>query len=411
MSLFIFFQALSNSADAQSVSLSKSIYAPRESIVVTYSGFPGNSRDWISIATQGSGDDKYVAWKYTGGNTSGTLSFDGINYGDFEIRGYYNDELIVRTRTSFRVGNPDVNLIAKTQQATYKPNEKIVVQYSGLPGNVYDWISLASVGSGDDKYVAWQYTNTKQSGTMEFDGLAEGKYEVRIYFNQEWVVRSRYPFVVSNRTSTNPSQLCRGPLSVFYAGMTGLGSAWARTTCEPTIMTAVGVADMQGVLGNARDGLNMMKDCIPFDIGELTALINKLPTLTNIQAEAEIQALIIKLQEIIARSNATCDNGITLSSLFVTGVHVGAAQAHASCRICQPAPMPMAFQTVIRNHLNTARDAFAGFLSCVPNFSLNQFDAVPLNSINSIEAHTHIVGLQTNILWNISLSDCCCDCR
>jgi hypothetical protein len=168
---------------------------------------------------------------------------------------------------------------------------------------------------------------------------------------------------------------------------------------------------MQGVLGNARDGLNMVKDCIEFDTGGLTSLINRLPSLTNVQAEAEIQALIRKLQDIIARASATCDNGVTLSSLYVTGVHLGAAQAHASCRICQPAPMPIAFQTVIRNHLQTASDAFANFLPCVPGVSLTQFSSIPLGSLNSSEPHTHIVGLHTNLLWNISLSDCCCTCR
>jgi hypothetical protein len=130
-----------------------------------------------------------------------------------------------------------------------------------------------------------------------------------------------------------------------------------------------------------------------------------------VQAESEIQAIIRKLQDVITRSSAVCDNRITLSSLFVTGVHLGAAQAHASCQQCRPTPMPMAFQTVIRNHLNTARDAFANYLICVPGVSLNQFDAVPLGSTNSLAAHTHIVGLHTNLLWNISLSDCCCDCR
>ncbi|MBK9736437.1 MAG: hypothetical protein IPO92_16365 [Saprospiraceae bacterium] len=76
------------------------------------------------------------------------------------------------------------------------------------------------------------------------------------------------------------------------------------------------------------------------------------------------------------------------------GLHLGAAQAHASCQQCRSAPMPMAFQTVIRNHLNTARDAFANYLPCVPGVTLSQFDAVTLNSLNSLVAHTDIVGVQ-----------------
>ncbi|MCB0571748.1 MAG: hypothetical protein KDC66_18395 [Phaeodactylibacter sp.] len=332
-------------------------------------------------------------------------------YGEYEIRAYFDNGAVVKARAVFKVGNADASVTAQTEKNRYLPTEKIMVSYSGLPGHEKDWIALSSAGSADENYVSWQYTDGKQKGNMEFPPLPVGNYEVRAYFNNEGTVRSRYPFVVSTQPDVNPSQFCRKPLSVFFAGVTGLGTAWARTTCEPTTMSAIGIRDIQAVLGNARDGLNMMKDCIPFDITELELLIRRIPSLTNVQAEAEIQAIIKKIQAIIASSGARCTNGATLSALYVSAVHLGAAQAHANCQICKEAPMPMAFQTVIRNHLNTARDAFAAYLPCVPGVSLTQFDAVPLNSINSLEAHTHIVGLHTNLLWNISLSDCCCDCR
>lgn len=406
-----FFLILSLLAGAQSVQPTKTVYAPGEAITVNYSGFRGTSRDWIGLAAKGLADDKYTVWTYTGGNQSGTVRFDGLPYGEYEVRGYFDNGSEVKARAHIRIGNVDQNHSAKTEKPVYKPRETVIVRFSGMPGNTRDWISLASVGSDDDKYVAWQYTNAIQSGNMEFAGLPEGDYEVRTYFNGEGVVRSRYPFNVSTHTGATSSQLCRNELSVFFAGVTGLGAAWARTTCEPTIMSPNGIRDMQGVLSNARDGLNMMRECIPFDLSELNALIDRLPRLTNVQAEAEIQTLIRKLQDIIVRSNARCSQQVSWSALFVAGVHLGAAQAHASCQICQEAPMPVDFQTVIRNHLNTARNAFAVYLPCVPGISLTQFDAVPLNSINSVEAHTHIVGLHTNLLWNISLSDCCCDCH
>ena len=398
-------------SDAQSVNPSKKVFAPGESIVISYSGFMGTPKDWIGIAAKGLADDKYTVWQYTSGSSSGSLTFNGLAYGEYEVRGYFDNGAVVKARAYIRVGNVDQNLSANTEKSSYKPWEKIVVVFSGFPGNGRDWIGLAKPGTADDQYVGWSYTNAQQSGRLDFNGLAEGSYEVRTYFNNESIVRSRYPFTVGNLPSSDPNQLCRAPLSVFFAGMTGLGAAWARTTCEPTVMSAIGVSDIQGALSNTRDGLEILKDCYQFDTRELTSLISRMPSLTNVQAESEIHTLVRKLQDIIARSQAVCDNRITLSSLYVSGVHLGAAQAHASCRQCQAAPMPMAFQTVIRNHLNTARDAFANFLPCVPGVSLSQFDAVPLNSMNSLVAHSNIVGLHTNLLWNISLSDCCCDCR
>lgn len=204
-------------------------------------------------------------------------------------------------------------------------------------------------------------------------------------------------------------RLCRNELSVFYAGMMGLGSAWGRAANEPTVMNTVAIADIQGVLGNARDAL-MMVTCIQFDISKLTSLISRIPSLSNTQAVAEIEALIKELQLAVSKVQLDCGNGATLSSLFVTGVHMGAAQAWASSRICMPTPMPGAIQTVINNHLNTASTAFAAFLPCVPGFSLGQFASIPLGSLNSSEPYTHILGLHTNILWNISLTTCCCNC-
>jgi len=393
------------------LSPSKNIFLPGEKIVVNYSGFPGNKQDWIGVVPASYKDNELAQWFYTDGLQSGTMTFGNLQDGDYEVRGFFNNEYVVRVRYSFRVGNYQ-NTQIKTQKSVYAPNEKIVVNYSGFPGNKQDWIGVVPASYKDNELAQWFYTDGLQSGTMDFSGLPVGNYEVRVFFNNEYVVRVKYPFVVSAKGGDNTGQAhCRGPLSVFYAGMGGLGSAWGRTTTEPTTMTPRGVMDMQGVLGNARDALVIMRKCISFDIGKLNTLIARLPSLTNVQAEAEIRALILELQVVVAQSHATCDNGVTLSSLFVTGVHMGAAQAHASGRMCQPAPMPAAFQTVIRNHLNTARDAFAGFLPCVPNFSLSQFDAVPLNSMNSTEAHTNIVGLHTNILWNIALSDCCCYCK
>lgn len=409
--LFLSFPVLS-----QTVSTQKTVYSPGEKITVTFSGFTGDAKDWVHIVPASYGDEQGLGnWQYTSGATSGIMEFSGMAYGEYEVRGFFKNETKpVRARYRFRVGNVDQNLQAKTEKPVYLPSEKIKVIFSGFPGNGRDWIDIVPASYGDGQGQGnWQYTNGAQNGTLQFPGFPEGNYEVRVFFNNETSpVRVRYPFVVSARSGgIQADSFCRAPLSVFYAGMVGLGSAWGRTTTEPTVMTPNGILDIQNNIGNARDALNMVRKCINFDINKVNMLISRMPSLTNVQAEAEIQQLIRELQVAIAQSTATCDHGFTFSSLFVTGVHVGAAQAHASGRMCMPAPMPMAFQTVIRNHLNTARDAFAAFLPCVPGFSLSQFDNVPLNSPVSTEAHTNIVGLHTNILWNIALTKCCCYCK
>lgn len=317
---------------------------------------------------------------------------------------------------------PDLILAqtVSTQKQIYPPGENIIVNYSGFPGNPKDWIAIAPVSYKDDQASYWYFTDGKQSGAMPFPGLAEGTYEVRGYFNNTYEVKSRYQFTVSNSGSntsntTNtvkgiPSTLCRRELSTFYAGIGGLGSAWGRAATEPLTMNPGAVADMQAVIGNAKAALEMVK-CVPYDVKKIDALNAKLPGLTNVQAVAEIEATIKEIQAAVAMVKLDCGNGSTLMSLYIVGIHMGAAQAWASSRMCQPAPMPASIQTVIMNHLQTAQNAFADFLPCVPGYPLSSITSVPVGSANSVEPHIAVIMQQSMLLWNIALSDCCCSCK
>ncbi|GAA4401531.1 hypothetical protein GCM10023187_15790 [Nibrella viscosa] len=393
---------------AQSVSLSKSIYQPGEQIIVNYAGFPGNSRDWISIAQVGMPEDKYLEWFYTGGNRNGTLTFGGRPYGNYEVRGYYNNEGIVRVRVPFRVGNADQNLSVKTAQPVYKPNEKIIVQYSGMPGNSRDWISIAQPGSADDKYLSWYYTDSKQSGTTEFTGLPEGSYEVRAYYNNEGVVRSRYSFTVSRTPVVNQpagGKLCNRELSIFYAGVYGLGLAWARLGSD--VIAPGTIADVQAVLGNAITGLNTI-GCLDFNVNKISDYTRRLPGMSRAQAVNEIDALIKEILGSIQRSRISCSNGVSLASLYSIGIHLGASQGIANTFVCRM--IPADWQQNLRNHLGLVRDGIAAYSSCIPGVSPSLVNAVDVSSPNAYIPFSTIVSIHIQVLWSVSLSSCCCSC-
>ena len=200
--LLSFFFFLIAAVNAQpKLSPTKTIYAPAEKIIVNFSGFPGNGLDWIGIAIAGSKDADYVARNFLVGKTNGTLTFNGLLFGNYELRGYYNNDSVIKTRLTFRVGNIDTNTIVKTQKPVYKVNEAVIVEYSGLPGNSSDWLSIAKKGSRDAEFIAWNYTNGLQSGQMPFAGLPEGDYEARVYFNNEGMVRVRYYFKVQKNVT------------------------------------------------------------------------------------------------------------------------------------------------------------------------------------------------------------------
>lgn len=119
-------------------------------------------------------------------------------------------------------------LSVSTQKPAYATTEKIVVQYSGLPGNPKDWISVVAVGSPDSGFVdtQWGYTQGNKQGTFEVGPLPAGKYEARVYFNwggpEGYRVQARSTFEVVARTVIADLEAsARG-----FAGTWETGGAW-----------------------------------------------------------------------------------------------------------------------------------------------------------------------------------------
>ena len=85
----------------------------------------------------------------------------------------------------------------KTTKDSYKVNEPITVTFSGLPGDKKDWITLIKTSAPVRDYGNWKYTNGKTNGSLTFDGMRAGDYEVRVFFSNGFTVQARYPFKVS----------------------------------------------------------------------------------------------------------------------------------------------------------------------------------------------------------------------
>jgi hypothetical protein len=182
------------------------VYAPDQSIVVEFSGFPGNKGDWITVVQASARPDSYAEWDYTGGKSSGSLTFKGLSAGSYEVRGYYNwpaGGYTVQARHAFTVGesSEEHSAVLRTNKQEYNPNEEVVVDFSGFPGTKGDWITIVPAYYPVGKYAEWHYTDGKASGQMTFRGLQEGEYEVRAYFDWPkglYVVKGRRAFKVRN---------------------------------------------------------------------------------------------------------------------------------------------------------------------------------------------------------------------
>jgi hypothetical protein len=167
---------------SSTISTDKSSYASGATITVTYAGLPGNAHDWIALAPASAPDTSYLAWVYTGGQTSGTTTFTAPNSGgSYVVRAFLNDTFTrIAESTSFSVSNNTLS----TDKSSYASDATITVTYAGLPGNAHDWLALAPSGVPNTTWVAWVYTGGQISGTATFTAPSSaGSYIVRAFLN------------------------------------------------------------------------------------------------------------------------------------------------------------------------------------------------------------------------------------
>jgi hypothetical protein len=84
--------------------------------------------------------------------------------------------------------------IIKPNKTIFNRYEQVTINYSGLPGNQKDWITLSRASEPDTSYGDWFYTYGQKSGTYAFKVTEPGDYEVRVYYdwpNGGYVVRKR----------------------------------------------------------------------------------------------------------------------------------------------------------------------------------------------------------------------------
>jgi hypothetical protein len=162
-------------------------YMQGQNIVVTYNGMQGAPSDWIAIARTTDADTVTWLYKYTGGGTSGMITFTNptLPQGTYEARAYYNwagtSSYTVQQRSApFTVGG---NAMLAASQNSYATGAPVVINYSGFSGASTDWISIHTPNSPDTQYIAFQYTGGGTSGMRTFTNLPTGIYEARYHAN------------------------------------------------------------------------------------------------------------------------------------------------------------------------------------------------------------------------------------
>ncbi|EGO65002.1 CAP domain-containing protein [Acetonema longum] len=72
------------------VATEKPVYSPGEAIVVIFKDFPATQSGWITVVPSSANPEQYGQWWPLREQAGGTLIFDGLPAGEYEVRGFFD---------------------------------------------------------------------------------------------------------------------------------------------------------------------------------------------------------------------------------------------------------------------------------------------------------------------------------
>ena len=176
-------EAVSTSLEAASTAVAGS------SVTVTWKG-PNAARDYVTIVAVGADEGSYNGYAYTAdGATLEVKSPDAA--GNYEIR-------YVSGQSDTTLARRPITLTAPTilmePQGVVRAGQPFTVEWLG-PDNARDYLSIALVGSDDDAYISYAYT--QRGSPASFTAPEGGTYELRYVSGQSDTVLARVALVVA----------------------------------------------------------------------------------------------------------------------------------------------------------------------------------------------------------------------
>ncbi len=109
---------------------------------------------------------------------------------------------------------------ARTTKQVYAPGEVVQVQYYNMPASGSNWIALCHKGQTEGEYITYEYTGGEPNGELTLSDEAlkvPGEFEIRVYFEGGYALRSTSSFVVDPAGAT-PTEYVRLPRREYAAG-------------------------------------------------------------------------------------------------------------------------------------------------------------------------------------------------
>jgi hypothetical protein len=180
------------------VTTNATTYTVGDVVTVSFTGLPGNQFDWVDVAQAGSPDSSYVQYDYTGGQINGSRQYTGLPAGMYVARAFLNDTYTkLASSATFTITSGTSTPSVSTSQLTYTAGQVVTANWSGLPGNTHDWVSIAVASSPATSFVKYVYTNGQVSGSNGFTNIPAGSYEVRAYSNDTYNIIAMGTFTVT----------------------------------------------------------------------------------------------------------------------------------------------------------------------------------------------------------------------
>lgn len=193
-----------SSLEAAIINTDKDIYTNNEHIAVVFEKLRGESDDWIAIYPENSASDDFgqiVQWSLTNGQVNGNMSFAPLQAGIYDIRIFYGGNLVPVVSKQITVNNdngggnePSI----ETSKMVYTHLENIVANFDNASDQASNWMGIYPAASNNDweNVVVWSWLSRESSGSIEFQPLPIGEYEVRLFFNNSFELEAKYAFSV-----------------------------------------------------------------------------------------------------------------------------------------------------------------------------------------------------------------------
>ena len=199
----------------------KESYSTENIISIDFENMSGHLKDWIAIYPQKSNNDwkNVLAWKYTEGKKNAKVSFDALAEGDYEVRAFFKNSYKLESKHFFSVKAINSKVKLSMKKNSYFKDEEIVIDFSNMSGDKKDWLGIYKKSESNEwkNILHWHYTAGLKEGTMKFEALEIGSYEVRAFFKDSLKDEMRYEFDVipENISST-----------VYEDGENGISDKW-----------------------------------------------------------------------------------------------------------------------------------------------------------------------------------------